>query len=274
MNNAIVGNFIQHYPEECAREIENFPLDDILFFFKSLSTTDTANVLSFLMPSLAAICLQNFNLTLSKTIIKQLPLRKLTTIMPRLNKPLAQALTESLPKNEQIALTHALEFSMNTVGAFMSTHVLFVPQSHNVRQTIELIKRFPEEISSWLFCIDQHHKLQGMLSLKDILIAPHATPISHIMHECPLTLPPNTAIQSIVTHTIWSKYPIIPIVDENEILLGALEYEKIIPIIQDSLFNQRKENLFDSLTHIMTLFSHTNEDLLHELNQLTSKSDK
>lgn len=274
MNNVIVAQFLQDHPEECAREIENFSLDDILFFLNKISIKDKTHILAYLTPTLSAACMQNFDINISKAIVKQLPLRALQNIMLRINPQLRHELIDVLSRNEKIALQHALSFSMQTVGAFMSTQILFLPSTHSVKQAIDLIRRFVHETTPWLFCVSKDGELEGMIALKDLIIAPHSSVVSHIMQSCPLVLPANAAIQSIVTHAIWEKYGVLPVVDDHNILLGALEYEKIISSIQNLLFNQRKESLFDSLAHIMQMYSHTTENMLNEFNEIVSKRNK
>jgi magnesium transporter len=274
MDNLIVKDFLHQYPNECAREIENFSLAEILFFFEQLSAKEIAKILSCIMPSVAAICLESFPLKTSASVIVHIPVASLQAILPRVKMPLHQTLIQALSRNDQIALAHAMHFSMNTVGAYMTTHVLLIPSEHTVQEALSLMQHFPDEITSWIFCIDSHGKLQGMISFKDLLTTPHETIISHILQSCPLVLPASTNISAILTHSIWNQYSVLPIIDENAIVIGVLAYEKIIAQIQNDLFNQRQESLAESIAHIMQLLSHTTEDILNELNHVTSPKDQ
>lgn len=265
MHNEIVHEFLQAHPEECAREIENFPLDDILVFLKHLSKRDIIPLISSLIPSIAAVCLQNLSIEETKAIIQDLPLVALKKILPHIHEHLRLSLVETLPNNRQIALQHALQFSEQTVGAFINTQVLFLPQEHNVQQTLEFIRKFPEEITPLIFCIDNRGELQGMIALKDILIAPDTQIISHIMQTCPLVLSADTPIQSIAFDEAWQVQSVLPVTDEHHILIGVLEYHKIVTQIQNLLSGDRKDNFADSFAQIMFMFSHTTEDILTEI---------
>lgn len=271
MHNEIVNEFLHTHPDECAREIEHFSLDDILFFLKSLSKNEKALIIASLIPSIAAVCLQNLSLEESKSIVLILPLDALKKIFPRIHEQLRLVLVAALPKNQRIALQYALSFSSQTVGAFMNTHVLFLPVEHNVAQALTFIHKFSDEITPWIFCIDKHGELQGMVTLKDIITTAHGQIIGHIMHECPVVLAVSTNIQSIALNEIWKTQSVLPVVDEHRVLLGVLEYHQIVTHIQNALFGEPKEvHLFDSLSHIMFMFSHTTEDILTEISQLTS----
>lgn len=274
MHNELVHHFLNTHPQECAREVENFALDDILFFIKQLSRKEAVSIISCLMPSIAAVCFQNLDIETSKDIIKNLPLNTLKKILPRIHEELRLTLTESLPKNQKIALQHALTFSANTAGAFMNTHVLFLPIEHNVEHALSFIKQFSEEITPWIFCIDNQNELQGMITLKDILIATPSQDIKDIMQACPMALLADTNIQSIAVNEIWGEQSVLPVTNENNVLLGVLEYNKIVTEIQQLLFNDRKENLADSLTQIMFMFSDATEDILTQMSQLTSEHQK
>jgi magnesium transporter len=274
MHNELVHHFLNTHPQECAREIENFSLDDILFFIKQLSKKEATSIISCLMPSIAAVCFQNLDIETSKGIIKNLPLHTLKKILPRIHEELRITLTESLPKNQKISLQHALTFSANTAGAFMNTHVLFLPIEHDVEHALLFIKQFSEEITPWIFCIDNQNELQGMITLKDILIAYPSQSINDIMQTCPMILLADTNIQSIAVDEVWAKQSVLPVTDENNVLLGVLEYNKIVTEIQQLLLNDRKENLADSLAHIMFMFSHATEDILTQMSQLTSAHQK
>lgn len=265
MHNHLVHRFLDMHPEECARAIENFSLDDVLTFIKQLHKKEAAQIISCLIPSIAAVCFQNLSIESSKEIIKILPLESLKKILPRIHEELRFVLTESLPKNQKIALQHALEFSANTAGAFMNTHVLFLPVEHTIEQTLDFIKKFPEEIKSWIFCIDNEGKLQGMVTLKDIISASPKQMVSHIMQDCPMVLLANTTVQSVAMHAIWQTQDVLPITNEQHILLGVLEYPKIVHEIQRLLFSNRNESMAQSLTDILFMFSHTTEDIITEI---------
>lgn len=271
MHNELVHHFLKNHPHECAREIENFTLDDILSFISLLSKKETADIISCLIPSIAAVCLQHLSLDKSKEIIKILPLNSLKKIMPRFHEELRMTFMEVIPKNQRVALQHVLRFSQNTVGTLMNTEVLFLPIEHNIAQAISLVKDFSQEINAIIFCIDNRGELQGMLKLTDIMLAAPEQMIGTLIEDCPLILLTNTNIQSVALHDIWQQYPILPVTDENKILLGVLEYNKVVHEIQQQLFGDRKENIADSLTHIMFMFSHAAENMLNELSNMSSR---
>ncbi len=274
MHNEIVHQFLQTHPEECAREMERFSLDDILFFIKQLSKKETVLLFTSLIPSIAAVCLQNLSIEESMSITQDLSLNALKKILPRVHLDLRTSLMESLPKNQQIALQHALQFSEQTVGAFMNTQVLFLPVHHSVAQSLTFIQKFPEEITPCIFCINNRGELQGMLTLKDLMIASPSQPVSHVMTPCPMVLMTDTSVASVAFLEVWEKQNVLPVTDEQHILVGVLEYNKIVKELQSIILSDRKENLVDSFAHIMFMFSHTTEDILNEISQLASITQK
>ncbi len=268
MHNELVHQFLKTHPQECAREIENFSLDDMLFFIKQLQKKEAADIISFLIPSIAAVCFQNLSIEQSKEIIKILPFNALKKILPRIHEELRFTFIEMMPKNQRIALQHILNFSPHAIGAFMNTRVLFLPITHNVTQSIAIIKDFSEEIDSLIFCIDNRGELQGMVSLKDVMLSAPDQIIGDLIQECPLVFSADTNIQSIIMHEIWQTQSMVPVIDEHKNLLGVLEYNKIIKEIQQSLIDEHKDNIADSLAHIMFMFSHTTEQIINELSEL------
>ncbi len=266
MNNVILGQFLERYPEECAREVEQFSLENILCFLDSLTITQASLLLNHVLPSITAAYLQHALLSRSVELVNNLSLFTLQRVMPHVNKSLRETLILTLAKNQQVALKEGLSFSMQTVGAFMNTHVLFLPHTYHIKQALTLIQQFPEEITPLLFCIDHEGKLQGMVSVQALICTPHMNTLHHIMQACPLVLPASTVLRSILTHSVWTHASILPIVDEHNVLLGALEFEKIIPHLQDFLFHQRDDSLIESLSHILFMFSHTTEDILNAIN--------
>lgn len=272
MISEITKQFLHNHPEECAREIENFSLEDILFFIKSLSAAHIAKIFSYLSPSISAACLEKLPEKSQQDIIQALSLNTLKIIIPRINKNLRAHLLEYLPRNTQIALEHVLNFAAQTVGAFMDTMVLFLPIQHNVKQALDLMRTFPNEVGSTIFCTDADDKLQGMISMKDLATATHDIQLLHLVKPCPLVLQTNTSLHSIATHTVWEQCTTLPVVDAHNILIGTLEYEKIVATIQNILFGQRSETLLDAVVDILVMFSNSTEDIVNELQQIISSS--
>ena len=56
-----------------------------------------------------------------------------------------------------------------------------------------------------------------------------------------ITIPPETPVQSVLSHQEWTDYYALPVVDQTSVFLGAIRLETIRSILVDS--DKRKEEL-------------------------------
>jgi len=122
-----------------------------------------------------------------------------------------------------------------------------------VRQAIELLQDAEDyEMVFYLYIVDEHNHLVGVLSLRQLLTVPPATPLQDIMTTDVLRV--RTDMDQEEVAALVAKYNIlaIPVVDEHGKLMGLITVDDVIDVMRD-----------EATEDILRMAGTTEEELLY-----------
>ena len=131
-----------------------------------------------------------------------------------------------------------LEYSDNSVGSIMISEIVSFIPTKTVDEVIhDLRVRKPEKDELYnLFVTDNHDRLIGTFTLRDLIVANPETEISQIMKTEPIYLFDDQGIDDIAE--IFSKYNLlaIPVVNNINRLEGMVVIDDVV---EDLIKNRR-----------------------------------
>ena len=123
-----------------------------------------------------------------------------------------------------------MDYDDNEVGSIMTTEYVFFNENNTAEETInELRKLKPEpETIYYLYIVDEAEKLVATVSLRDLIVAEPQTELNQIMDREVIFVYDTDKIDSMTE--IISKYSLlaVPVVDEEEIMVGVVEINDIV----------------------------------------------
>lgn len=205
----------------------------IVVLFKLLSKDVAADVFSFLDPEF------------QETIINALKDKEIAAIMNDLYIDDAVDFVQEMPANvvkrvlknttqeNRDLINKLLTYPENSAGSIMTTEYIDVKQELTVDDAFKRIKHkaADSETIGTIFVTDSKRKIQGVLSIRDLIMADRDQKISEIM---------NTNVIYACTHTdqeevskIFDKYDFqtLPIIDNEERLVGIVTIDDILDVV-------------------------------------------
>lgn len=141
--------------------------------------------------------------------------------LARFKKDRKKAILDALPKPRSEQWTLNLHYPMSTVGRLMEKPVgQFAPEV-TVKQAIEQLRKMVKEaFITYGYVTDTQGRLQGVLVMRDLLLASPSQRVSEIMLRDPFSLAPRMSVQDAV-RSVWNKhFPVYPVCDEEGKLIG------------------------------------------------------
>ena len=85
-----------------------------------------------------------------------------------------------------------------------------------------------KEHIGYIYVLDRDGKLAGVLDLRELLMADDDTPLRDVMIERTITVNPENTLKE--AHEMFARYNFraIPVVDENDKMLGVLPYRDVV----------------------------------------------
>lgn len=129
-----------------------------------------------------------------------------------------------------------LMYPEDTAGSVMATEYFALNEEMSVKQAIAEIKKFPQkEIAFYLYVIDKYHRLVGVVSLRSLLLQNSDMQLHEFMLQNLITVDVDDSVEEVAK--LIARYDLLalPVLDENHKLLGVINVDDVIDIIEDSV---------------------------------------
>ncbi|HAM43821.1 MAG TPA: magnesium transporter, partial [Propionibacteriaceae bacterium] len=183
--------------QQAARLIEELPTDSVIRIVDEMQTDEAADLLGDIHPSQAQAVLDGLE-------------------APHEVRPL---------------LLHPDD----TAGGLMSSRFLALPGGMTAAQAIQAIRDWNPETGHLvnLFVVDEARRLRGIVSIRQLILAPSQTLLQDIMRTDVISVPPSVD-QEHCAH-LMSRYDLLelPVVDADDILLGVITVDDMVDVLVD-----------------------------------------
>lgn len=178
--------------------------------------------------------LKRFSDARQRKILDEMSSDEITDLIGELEEDEQQDVLEKMDHEDQEDVRKLLTFEPESAGGIMTTEFIRIFANNTVKDTLNFLqKNTDEETTYYLYVVDKQDILKGVVSLRDIVTSTFDTPMMDITN-------PNVKSvlysddQEEVAH-IFEKYGFIlmPVVDEEGHMLGVIEFDDIIDVIQD-----------------------------------------
>lgn len=178
--------------------------------------------------------LKQFSDSRQKNILDEMSSDEITDLIGELEEEEADDVLSKMDSEDRDDVEKLLEFDPDTAGGIMTTEYLRIFAKNTVRDTLEFLqKNTDEETTYYLYVVDKNDILKGVVSLRDIVTSSFDTPMLSITNPNVISIRYDED-QEQVAHK-FEKYGFIlmPVVDEENHMLGVIEFDDIINVIQE-----------------------------------------
>lgn len=221
------------HPADIANIISQVHSDEKTAIFASLSEKTAAEALHELEPRIQALLLLTVDTKKALGVLEKMPLDEAADVLGDLPSEKKEELLRLMKPRRTTALRKLLTHPDETAGGLMTTEYVVMPKSFTAQQTIEKMRELAPEAETiyYIYVINDKEKVAGVLSLRELIIAPPATSISDIMHKELITVEPEMDQRKVAE--IISKYNLlaVPVTDKENRILGIVTVDDVIDFI-------------------------------------------
>jgi magnesium transporter len=202
--------------------------------FRSLGREQAGEVLSELDDHLLLELIRGLDDVELSRILEQMPSEHAADVVDELSSEQAEKVLDLMKEEKSDEVQGILEYPEQSAGRLMSSDVVALPESTTVEEAIQHLRRaVTEERTFELYVIDAHRHLVGRVPLRRLLIADPRAPLSALLDEEIVTVRPEMDREDAAR--LVAKYDLVslPVVDEQNRLLGALTVDDVIDIVEE-----------------------------------------
>lgn len=219
--------FLEAHPQDAALHLESRPAAEVVSVLGGLSTELAAGLLRRMALASAAECLARLPDGQAGEILSALPIDTAAGLLRLLGSEDQARLLGSAQEEVSAELALLLRYPEETAGAWMDPGVLALPGDVRVSEAQTQVRRLARRVRYYLYVVDRAHRLIGVLSLRQLMLAPGKEILSSLMREHVASLSVNADRTVVLAHPGWREFHVLPVVNEERVLVGVLRYETL-----------------------------------------------
>ena len=191
---------------------------------ESLDVETAAEALAEADEDVQVQALQHLDQELAADILEEMPADEAADVLGDMDKAHRDNLLGRMEAEEREDVEELLEYHDKTAGGLMTNEYVAIRQDQTAQQTIDHLRALEPEAETiyYLYVTDQDEKLVGVISLRDLLIAPPDRLVSDFMIVKARKVRLDADVEEVAHKFERYKLLALPVVDEDDILQGII----------------------------------------------------
>jgi magnesium transporter len=243
----ISGNRIAKlHPADIADIVEELGAKERRAVFEALTEEIAADTLEEMELEDQVSVIEHMDAERASDILEEMPPDEVADILTELPEDRAQQILGLMEKEEAEDVQELLAYEEHTAGGLMTTEYVAVPDTLTAQDCIETLRRMEPDAESiyYVFVVDPEEHLQGVLSLRDLIIAPTDKPIREIMNRDVVTVRLEDGQKEVAA--VLSKYNLlaVPVVDDEFRLQGVVTVDDALDAVLPESVKRKLPRVF------------------------------
>jgi len=248
--------YLKRKPLEASKYLETYNVNTLVKYFKVSDPNISWKVLRYFPLILISPILERINKKKAVLILQRLPEENSLIVLQYIQPQQRNQILKLLPSNYIEAIKAKQKYLEGTAGYFMNPNQMVLPIDYTVRQAVEAIKQNSTFLMYYIFVVDRNGVLKGFVHSKQLLIFPSETKLKELIHLFKETISPYTTYKQILDSKGWLQHHALPVVNQNNVFLGAINYqnfkkiERLSEKIGDSTNTEGYQKRADDMVNI------------------------
>ena len=222
-------------PSDIAAFFTTLHTDRIPLLFRLLPKEQAAETFVEMEPEDQELLIQGFSDNELKEILSELYDDDAADLVEEMPANVVKRILKQADPQMRSAINQLLRYPENSAGSLMTTEYVSLHPGMTVAESITRIRRQGVDKETIYTCyVTEHRKLLGLVTVKDLLLAPDdEMPVSELM-ETNLILV-NTQTDQEEVAKMLSKYNFLamPVVDNENRMVGIVTFDDAMDVIED-----------------------------------------
>ncbi|MBE8163156.1 MAG: magnesium transporter [Bdellovibrionaceae bacterium] len=146
-------------------------------------------------------------------------------------------LTSELPPRKQQTIQKLLKYPEQSAGRLMSADIFQIDENLNVKEATNKLKNWATKNSVYyIYCVNQLSKITGVISLRQLIIAPDEELIKNIISTKNI-ISISVASSELDIAELFTQYNFValPVLDEEQKFAGIITIDEVVDLLQEQL---------------------------------------
>jgi magnesium transporter len=226
-----------YHPVDIADILIDLSPDMSLKLFNILNMDTASEVLAVIDSEKRYFILTGIKPLYAAMLLENMSSDDMTDFLGDLDKKAKEKILSLLEIQDQIDLKGLLQYDRNTAGGLMTTEYIAFPQHMKAEEALNRLGELAPDAETiyYVYVVDSENRLVGVVSLRDLILAPADTPISRFMwtnvKKVEATLDQEKVARFIQKYGLLA----LPVVDNRDTLLGIITVDDVMEVVEEEV---------------------------------------
>jgi magnesium transporter len=211
----------------------DLPVDQVWRFLKHTSIKNQAAIFEYFPIDWQVQMVEGTGREHMAELIKEMSHDDRVDLLRRLMPRVAENLLRLVDEADRRDIATLVRQEENTAGALMTTDYAWLPPSLTASEALDRLRlQAPEsETIYYIFVLDEQRRLLGVLSLRDLILAPRHALIRDLMEEQVVSVRATEDSEKVAKTMAQFDLIAIPVVDEQGRMVGIVTHDDVIDVV-------------------------------------------
>lgn len=222
------------HPADFASALEHFILSDLWLLMGTLPTATQAKIFAYLSEETQQQLALQIGRKHLASIFKQMSADERADLFNRLQQEQRDVLLPALFHAEREDLLRLSAYQEGTAGAIMTSDYATLPDHVTVQQALDILRReAPDKETIYTaYVVNTQRKLIGVITLRELILAPVGALISELMNHDPIFASVHTSQEEIAALIARYDLMALPIVNDDQHMIGIVTYDDAMDVVE------------------------------------------
>ena len=229
------------HPADIADIVEEMTADERRAVFDELDVETAAEALGEVEPEMQAAIVGDLDEERAADILEEMDPDEAVDLLQDLPEERREELIELMDEEEGADVEELLAYPEDSAGGIMTTDFLALPRDLTTGQAIDRLRELQPDpaLVYYLYVVDSEGKLDGNLSLRDLVVASPDTPLTKVMNPNVLRVEADVPKEEVAS--LIAKYDLLalPVVDARRTLLGTVTVDDVVELMMPRGWKKR-----------------------------------
>jgi magnesium transporter len=166
-------------------------------------------------------------------LIEQMSHDDRADLLRRLEPQVVESLLRLVDEADRRDIATLVEYPENSAGALMTTDYAWLPANISVDQALDRLRlQAPDsETIYYIYIVDDQRRLLGVLTLRELILAPRKALVNELMDTQPITVRVTDDREKVAQDITRYDLLAIPVLDADNRLVGIVTYDDVMDVV-------------------------------------------
>lgn len=230
---AAAASLLAYHPVEIVEALEPLDHDERFAVFSHLPDSVAGQILRAADAEFRAGMLERLPNRRLAELLDRRPVDEANNLLDQLPEERAEEVLALMPSAEARPLLALRRYPPQSVGRLMVRRVPRVAPNWTVAETLSHLQRADPDLETVnnLYVVDVAGRLVGVISLRELLLAPPERRLADLMQRRLIMVTPETDREEAANLISRYNFLALPVVDDDQTLLGIVTVDDLIDVL-------------------------------------------